>query len=158
MRILYHMKRRRTLLERYYIWRSIYWRWQRLLFPSPAEIRFLRLMGGKCTTFGRIQPAFVQFPLAIVWNSGKILRHAKMHRETRVGGYYADFGNDLNWFLEIDGTPFHRDVVADFDREVYMREFLRRQKKDMRILRIPAYKLWHQPDVVRAQVIKWLNA
>jgi very-short-patch-repair endonuclease len=146
-----------TLLDHYLRTRSKYWRLKRLWFPSPAEIRFMQLMGAKVVSIKRLKSSN-GFPMCIVIKRGRVLREAGMKRERRVGKCYVDFGNDIGWAIEIDGTIFHNDVVQDFDREVYMREFLRRQKLDLRILRIPAYRLWHSRAAVQAEVLEFLAA
>ena len=154
------MSRHVSIAQRYYRLRSQYWRAKRLLFPSPAEVRFMQLMGAHILTphIYKLRPINKNgFPLCIVISRGKILRQAKLRREVRIGRCYVDFANDLNWIIEIDGTPYHQDVVADFDREVYMREYLRKQKKDLRILRVPAPRLWHARARVQRDVIAFLN-
>lgn len=84
-----------------------------------------------------------------------------MRREYRIGKCYADFGNDINWIIEIDGTAFHRDVVADFDREVYMREFIRARSRgleDLRIMRIGAPRVYNDSARLQRDVLKFLLA
>jgi very-short-patch-repair endonuclease len=118
----------------------------------------MKLMGARLLTLGWLKSTATGFPFTFMWRRGKILRHAKLKREVRIGKCYVDFANDINWIIEIDGSPWHQDVVADFDREVYLREFLRRQKQDLRILRIPAPRLWHDSARVQRDVLKFLTA
>lgn len=118
----------------------------------------MRLMGAKLFTLGWLKSTPQGFPLTLVLSRGKILRRAKIKREVRIGRCWTDFANDLYWCIEIDGSPWHQDVVADFDREVYMKEYLLRQHKDMRILRIPAPRLWHDSAGVQRDVLKFLAA
>jgi very-short-patch-repair endonuclease len=155
------MRRGPTLLDRYYRLRSNYWRWQRLLFPSPAEIRFMKLLGAKVFTLPWLKLSKTGFCFTLVLSRGSQLRQAGMKRELRIGRCYVDFGNSLNWVIEIDGTPWHRDVVADFEREVYLQEFVRSQsrgREDVRIMRIPAARIWNNPRLVRHDVTRFLNA
>lgn len=113
----------------------------------------MKLMGAWLLTFN-VQAH--KGKLTIVLNRGKVLRQARMQREVWYGRYRVDWSNDLHWMIEVDGSQ--HDVVADFDREVYIREMLRRRKQDMRLMRIPAYRLWQQPSKVRAEVMRFLSS
>lgn len=116
----------------------------------------MRLMGAHCTTFNKLREPENHYPLAVVWSRGTILRRAKMKREVRYGRYFCDFANDLNWMIEVDGSQ--HDVVADFERELDMREMLRKRGQDMHLLRIPAYKIWNNPSAVQRDTIKFLSS
>lgn len=149
-----------TIADRYYRARSNYRRVKRLLFPSPAELRFIELMGGRVYRLSWLRDPATRFPAAIVWSRGKILRHAKMKREVRYGRYYVDFANDIHWVIEIDGSPYHQDVVEEFDREVYVRDFIRkvtRGSQDLRLLRIRAPRIWNDRNGLQNEIISFLN-
>lgn len=150
------MKRRITIADRYYRARSQYWRIKRLLFPSPAETRFIELMGGKVFIIDRLKSSS-GFPMAIVLSRGKILREAKMKREVRYGKHYVDFANDLNWIIELDGTYWHQDIVADMDREIYINEMLRKNPYGMRLLRVRAPRIWNDRTGLQNQIIDFLS-
>lgn len=150
------MKNRRTIADRYYRIRSNYYRLKRLLFPSPAEVRFIELMGGKVLKFTRLKSSN-GFSMVVVFRRSKILKQAKIKREVRYGKYYVDFANDLNWIIEVDGSPYHMDVVADMDREIYINELLHRNPFGMRLLRIKAPRLWNDKDRLQRDVLKFLS-
>lgn len=138
--------------------RSRYWRIKRVLFPSPAEVRFMQIMGAKITIIKRISSRPNNFPLVIVWTLGKALKNAQVKREVRYGKYYVDFANDLNWIIEIDGKAYHMDVVADMDREIYINELLHRHSPyGMRILRVPAFRIYNNPNRVQRDVLEFLT-
>jgi hypothetical protein len=137
------------MIKKYYRIRSRVWRMKRIIFPSPAELKFITLMGGKVW-----QSKYIKwpggFPLAIVFSKGKFLREEKVRREVRVGKYFIDFGNDLKYGLEIDGRSYHMDVVAQFDRDIYLYE------RNWKVLHIPAIWLWNNPNKVQQQVLGFL--
>ncbi len=141
------VRRPLTLLDRYYRLRSSYWRWHRLLFLSAAEIKFVMLMGGHVVTIPGIRTRRGS-NLTLVW-LGQTLRRYKFKREVRVGRYYADFCNDVGWTIEIDGRQ--HDVVADFDRDIYLRA------RCCRILRVPAYRLWNDPGRAYRDVLAYIT-
>lgn len=119
----------------------------------------MELMGARTIKIKFLRDSSTGYPLILVWSRGTTLRQHKMKRELRIGRCYVDFGNDLNWVIEIDGSAYHQDVVADFDREAYMREFIRQRSRnlqDLRLLRIPAARLWNDAPRVQQQVIKFL--
>lgn len=147
----------KKLVSTFYRTRSRYWRLQRILFPSPAEVRFIELLGGRVVTFNYIKSNKTGFPLALIVSLGRILKQAKFKHEVRYGKYYVDFSNDLNWIIEIDGYAFH-DVVADMDREIYIHEMLTRHSPyGMRILRVPAYRIYNNPSRVQRDVLKFIT-
>jgi very-short-patch-repair endonuclease len=118
----------------------------------------MRLMGARLFTLNLHRD---RNDLTLILSLGRILRRAKMKREVRYGKYYVDFANDLNWIIEVDGTYYHQDVVADQEREIRIREMVRvrsRNRLDTRILRIPAYRLRNAPAAVHADVMKFLSA
>lgn len=117
----------------------------------------MKLLGAKTFTFGSPKSTRKRFPLTLVLSRGHILQDAKMHREVRFGKYYVDFANDLNWIIEIDGTHWHMDVVADMDREIYINELVRKSPYGWRLLRIKAPRIWNDPAGVRAQVLEFIT-
>lgn len=144
------MESERTLIDVYLRWRSKYWRLHRLLFPSPAELKLIVLMGGKVLTFKWLKSTKTGFPFALVISRGRLFRHERVRREVRCGRYYIDFGNDIGRCIEVDGTAFHLDVVADYDREIYMTQ------RGWRLLRIKAPRIWNDPDRLQAEIVNFL--
>lgn len=140
----------KALISKYYRLRSSWWRWNRILFPSPAELRLIEIMGGKVVRFHGIKHPRTHYPLAWIRSMGKVLRDEKFGREVRCGKYFIDFGNDLAMGLEVDGAAYHRDVVAAFDRDSYL------YQRGWRVVHIPAIRLWNEPDRVQREVLKFL--
>ncbi len=126
---------------------------------SSAEVRFIQLMGGKVFTIHRIKHPQTRRPLRIVWTLGKTLGRENFKREVRYGVYWVDFANDLNRIIEIDGAAYHQDVVADMDRDIYIRQHCYRNARDReaRIMRIPAYKMNLQADIVQQNVLQFIK-
>ena len=123
---------------------------RRLFFMSPAEARFIELLGGHVIRIKRIKHPRNGFPLTIYWRMGKILGNEKFKREVRIGKYFVDFCNDLGWIVEIDGRDYHMDVVADLEREGYIIE-----RGFEHWLRIPAHRLWRDPAQVQRDTLKF---
>lgn len=115
---------------------------------TPAEARFVELMGGHIYRLKFIKHPKSKFPLVIFWRYGKILSHEKFKREVRIGKYFVDFCNDTGIVIEIDGQPYHMDVLADLERDGYLRE------RGHLIIRVPAHRLWRDPNRVQRDVLK----
>ena len=137
----------------YYRTRAKWNRRRRLIFPSPAELQLIELMGGRVVRFTFLQDPRTHFPAAIVLSMGPCFRAEKVHREVRLGRYYADFCNDLNRIIEVDGAQYHMDVVAEMDREVYLRD----KPYYAQILRIKAQDITRKPAIVQKRVLKFLT-
>lgn len=144
-------KSHRSLVDHYLRARSKWYRLQRLLFPSPAEIRFVELMGGRYVTFKKIRGGPNHFPLVLILSLGRELRAEHYRREVRVGKYFVDFGNDVGAAIEIDGRQYHMDVVADIEREMYL------YARSWRLLRVQAPRLWNDPKRVQRDVLKFIT-
>jgi very-short-patch-repair endonuclease len=142
-----------ALISKYYRYRSRYWQLQRLLFPSPAEVRFIELMGGRCTKIVHVKNHKTKFPLVIVWSLGKTLKRQNYKREVRYGRYYVDFANDLNRIIEVDGAAYHMDVIADMDREIDIKG----RQPDARFLRVKAYQLYNNSAEVQRKVLTFID-
>lgn len=141
----------RRLYFKYYKLRASYRRRRRLLFPSPAELRFVVLMGGKVLKIKRLRDPRTGFCFALIWRRPRIFKHEFVQREVRVGPYFIDFGNDIGRGIEIDGQDYHRDIVAEFERDSYL------YQRDWHLLHIQAYLLWQQPDRVQREVVGFLT-
>jgi very-short-patch-repair endonuclease len=144
-------------LERFERWyyrnRAKWGRRRRMIFPSPLELEFVELMGGKVWRSKRIRDRKRNFPLAIILSMGPVLGGENMKREVRYGRYFVDFSNDVNRVIEIDGAQYHMDVVADMDREIYLTS----KPYNCRILRIKTYEIRNQPDRVQQKTMKFLT-
>jgi very-short-patch-repair endonuclease len=138
------------LIRLVFAWR----RWHRLFFPSPAEVKFVRLMGGHALPLG-MRSRHSGFMLTIVWRGQTLKRHG-FKREVRYGRYYVDMANDVNWIIEVDGYDWHMDAAADRYREVRL-EALTAKPYGMRVLRIKAARLWNEPDKVRRDVLRFIS-
>ena len=157
-------KRHRRLMRAYWRYRALKWRIyktraayrkrMRLLFPSPAEVRFIELMGGKALTFKYIKSTKNRFPLTFILSLGKVLDRENVQREVRAGAMYIDFGVETPYYklgIEIDGKNFHRDIVREIKRDEYCAEY------GWKLLHIQADILYRQPYVVQQNVMQWLN-
>ncbi len=141
-----------TIVDRYYRARSRYWQYKRLIFPSPAEVRFVEIMGGRVWRWRR---------LALVVSLGRHLRGGNFRREVRYGRYYVDFANDLNYIIEIDGAKYHQDVVADMEREIYITDhcwkYAPAHGRQARILRVKAYHVYNNSRKVQDDVLNFMQ-
>jgi very-short-patch-repair endonuclease len=153
------------MIRAYYIVRARWFRLNRLLFPSPAELKLVEIMGGKIVAISFIRHPQTGFPLSFVLHLGKALSTQKFAREIKAGKYWLDFGNDILWGIEVDGKKFHRDVVREYDRHEYLTGFCDKKcKKDCqkhlnvgwRVMHIAAIRLWNEPAVVQHEVLKFL--
>jgi hypothetical protein len=145
-----NMKRQPTLVVKYYRWRSNFYKRQRLLYPSPAEVRLIRLMGGRVLSLPFIRHPQTGFPMAKVLSMGKVFNRELVQREVRVGSKYVDFGNDLKRGIEVDGQEYHKDIVVQVERDEYFARY------GWRVLHIPARDLWLHADKVYWQVLDFL--
>lgn len=153
------------LIEYYYLLRGKWFRLTRLLFPSPAEVRFIELMGGKVITFNFIKHHKTKFPLTITLHLGTALSRQNFKREVKVGKYWLDFGNDIKWSIEVDGRMYHRNVVKEFNKQEYLQGFCDRKcRKDCRrhlnqgwrVKHIEAARIFNEPNKVQREVLQFL--
>lgn len=113
-------------------------------------MRFVELMGGRVVRVKWLRDPHTKFPLAVVVRYGRLFRNERVRREVGCGRYWIDFGNDIKRGIEIDGHPYHQDVVSEFDREVFLREH------GWRLLRIGVSEMYRNPNLVQRQVLKFL--
>lgn len=123
-----------------------------MLYPSPAELAFIRLMGGRTIEFRRIRNRRTGFRLAIVVSMGKTLRRERVKREVRVGRCFVDFGNDIGRAIEVDGNKWHTDVVHEMERDNYLAQF------GWRVLHVRAPDIVRDPAKTRQVVHEFLSA
>ena len=129
-----------NLKSKLYKIRSSYWRYNRILFASPAEVYFIELMGGKCKVINNVRHRKTGFPMVIILSLGKYLKSENYKREVRVGSKYVDFGNDLQRGIEINGRQWHSDVVAEQKHRDYLED------RGWIILHIDVTDMYRQPS------------
>lgn len=136
-----------TLRRRFHYWLNNTRRNLRYWFPSPAEMKFVELMGGRVLRIRRLTGIGNHYPFAFVWWRGRFLRHEYMKREVRIGGMYADFVFETPHYrkcVEIDGREYHTNVVREQNRDDYL------TARGYKVMHIWAEDLWHKPtDVAR---------
>lgn len=126
-----------------------------MLFPSPAEVEFIRIMGGRVITFERLKHPQTHFPAVIVLSMGRVLRRNLVNREVRVGKHWVDFGAVTPYYkrgIEIDGEQYHNDIVAQIERDEYFANY------GWSVLHIKAVEVRNQPDKVQRLVLDFLSA
>lgn len=137
--------------QKYRIVRARWWRWNRLLFPSAAEVRFVEIMGGKFFTVSWLRHWQTKRPLTIIYSLGKVLESERFGREVFCGGrFWVDFANDIYMGIDVDGAAYHTDVVRQFERDSHL------YQRGYRIIHIPAVKLWNDPGFVQRQVLAFV--
>lgn len=147
------MKILERLKKRWWYAKKRFWRNSRMLFPSPAEVHFIRIMGGRAVTIDAVRYPTTKFPLTIIYKHGRFMRRNFMQREVRVGGFYVDFAfvdAYSNKAIEIDGSDYHKDHVREGERDDYLKA------RDWQVLHIAAMDLYRQPGRVQQRVINFL--
>jgi very-short-patch-repair endonuclease len=144
------------MVNRYRRVRARYRRAKRILFPSPAEVLLIRLLGGKAIVIDHIRGNRTKknpagFPLTFITTMGNLLGSENVRREVRCGKYWIDFGNDIRRGIEVDGEDYHQDVVYEQERSDFLR------KQGWLIFRIPGHRLYREPDRVAQDVIVFLR-
>lgn len=123
---------------------------ERILWPSSAEIAFAKIM--RCWVipipFLR-HPETGQWAVFIVMRG--VMRREHMQREVSARGYFMDFGNDIKRGIEVDGEPFHKDIVKDYERDQHL------AKDGWIIFRVPGDRLRRSPSRVRREVTEFLT-
>lgn len=149
-------KKRRGVRDRYLRARSNWRHIRRQLFVSPAETRFVRVMGGHAITVPliNVRTMYGRHPLTFLF-LGRVLRRELIEHEVRIGSRYADFATPNAAYLkviELDGKHHQMDIVADQEREDYLRQY------GAEIYRIQARRLWREPWKVRREVLRFLRS
>lgn len=142
-----------TLKQNIWYKKKAFWRNARILFPSPAEIHFVRLMGGRAVTIDFIRYPKTRFPLTFIYSRGRFLARNFMQRETRVGGFFVDFSFVDAYSkkcIEVDGSDYHTDKVREFERDNYLKS------RGWDVLHISAMDLYRQPGRVQQKVFNFL--
>jgi len=138
---------------RLYKWRAAWRKRRRLMFPSPAEVELIRIMGGKCIIIDHVKDRRTGFPLVIVTSMGRILKRELIMREVRVGAMYLDFAVATPWYkkgIEVDGKQWHQDIVQEQQRDDYLRQY------GWQLLHIQAASIYREPSLVQRRILKFL--
>src|SRR5260221_12599663 len=116
-------KQRRTIFDWYVRIKSNWRNWNRRLFVSPLEVRFVRIMRGHVLVVPFIQSWRTGFPLAVIWR-GKILRRELVRHQVRAGSKFIDFAVETPFYkrgIELVSKRWHGDVVAEQERDDYLK-------------------------------------
>lgn len=113
------------------------------LFPSPAELRIIEIMGGKVLRINRIISQRSGLPMAIILSRGGMLRREHFKR---TGDDLVLFSNDLKWGLAIQGAAYERNIIEAFERDQTLKE------NGYRIQYLPVRWLVNRPDLVRDRI------
>lgn len=139
---------------RIYKTRAAWRKRRRLLFPSPAEVELIRIMGGKYLTISWVRdPQGQHYPLTIVINMGQLFKREAIEREVRVGAMYMDFatvGLTYRKGIEVDGRLFHMDIVQEMERDEYVAGY------GYNLLHIRAAEIYRSPQIVQRRILNFL--
>jgi len=147
------MGRIKRLKFRLYKLKQAWRKRRRLLFPSPAEVELIRIMGGKYVTFSGIKDPKTGFPFTLILDLGTILKRESIAREVRAGAMYIDFatiGLSYQKGIEVDGTLWHMDIVKEQNRDDYLRQF------GWSVIHINAAEIYREPLRVQQRIINFL--
>lgn len=145
------MKRLRRIHSAFVRRRSAWRRRRRIVFPSPAELALVRLMGGRAITFPLLRDPRTHFPIALYVGLGRFLKSEGVAREVRVGSKYVDFGNDIHRAIEVMSDEWHKDIVAEQDRLEYLETY------GWQILYVWASDIRDRPALTRERVTLFLT-
>ena len=82
-----------------------------MLFPSPAEMEMVRILGGKVLTIQIVRHWHSGFPLAfIVWRP-RIFKAENVRREVRVGAMYTDLAQVTPYGIKAIEVDSARDAI-----------------------------------------------
>lgn len=144
----------RGLKYQFYKKRAALRRRRRLYFPSPAELRFVSIMGGTYKKYAWPKDPRTGFCFARITSLGTILNNELVQREVRAGAMYIDFAVCTTYYkkgIEIDGRAWHQDVLREQQRDEYVRQY------GFELLHIPAVDLTYKPQIVQRRVIDFLQ-
>jgi very-short-patch-repair endonuclease len=128
-------------------WRRLH----RLLFPSPLEAQFVRIMRGHTLTIPFVKSRRTGFPLTFIWR-GKLLKRELVKREVRAGSKFIDYAVVTPFYkrgIEIYSS-WHMDVVADQQREDYLKA------RGWKIMYVTS-KQMNEPKRLFADVLRFLK-
>lgn len=123
---------------------------RQLMFPSPAEVEFIRIFGGRYITFSRVKDPDTGYPLTIVTNLGVVLKRELIRREIRVGRYFIDFGQITPWDRRGIKIEDRLDVVKYQELDDYVRGL------DWSLFHLEAAAVFREPMRVQQRVLEWL--
>lgn len=138
---------RRELKQHYAtLWEWLRRRWKSL-FPKPAEVRLLQILGGSVIVIGSIRRN--GRPLTITLSRGRLLRSERFRRS--VIDDQGMLANDVRWAIAIQGKDYERDVIAAYEQDEQL------QAAGWRVRWIPEAWLWTNPSRVRKNVLQFLS-
>lgn len=108
-------------------------------------------MGGKVIEVDLVKEPLNGFSLCFVVSMGPVFKEERIEREVRAGAFYIDFGNDIGRGIEVDGRPFHGDIIREQRRDEYCGKY------GWMLLHIAAADLYARPEIVRNRVIAFLK-
>jgi hypothetical protein len=147
------MHQYRRLKFRIYKARQAWRKRRRLLFPSPAEVELIRIMGGKYIVLGWVKDPRTGFPFTLIWDLGTILKREGIQREVRAGAMYLDFatvGLRYRRGIEVDGLLFHRDITIEQERDEYVAKY------GYKLLHVQAAEIYREPARVQQRILNFL--
>lgn len=124
--------------------------WQRFkdgLFPHPAEVRLLEVLGGITVTIGRIQRG--GRPLTFILSEGKLLK-SEHFRRVAADNKTVLYMNDVQHVLAIRADDFKRDVIGEFEADEALRE------QGYRIRSIPESLIINNPRQAKLSIQKFI--
>lgn len=145
------MANKQKRVSAWYRWRASVRRRHRLLFPSPAEVQLIRIMGGKVIQVDLVREPINGFPLCFVVSMGDLFKRERISREVRAGAFFIDFGNDIGRGIEVDGKHWHGDIITEQRRDEYCGKY------GWMLKHIKADDLYRRPAYVRHQVQRFLE-
>jgi hypothetical protein len=143
----------KSLKFKLYKMRADFRRRRRLLFPSPAEVELIRIMGGKYISSTLLKDPKTKFPLTIITDIGTVFKRESIAREVRVGAMYTDFATvGLRYLkaIEVDGLAFHDDIVKEIKRDEYLKQ------RGWEIMHLQAASIYREPGMVQKRVLEFL--
>jgi very-short-patch-repair endonuclease len=146
--------RYRGLKYRLYVWRAWIRRQRRILFPSPAEVQFIILMGGRCRQIRWLKDPRTGFCFTRIKSLGTTLSKELVQREVRAGAMYIDFAVATKYYkkgIEIDGRAYHMDILREQQRDNYVAQY------GYKLLHIQAIDLRLRPQIVQRRVLDFLQ-
>lgn len=121
-----------------------------LLFPSAAEVEFIRIFGGKYWQTNLIKDRTTGRPFTLVLDLGVILKRELVEREVRVGRYFIDFGAITPYDRKGIKIEPRADIVRQQDDRDYFGSF------GWHLFHLEAASVFREPMRVQSEVLKYL--
>lgn len=144
------MKSYKKLKTKLYRTRTTWRKRRQLMFPSPAEVEFIRIFGGTYITLTYIKDPDTGYPLTIVTSLGTILKRELIRREITVGRYFIDFGQITPWTRRGIKIEDQQDIVREQQLDDYVRGL------NWQLFHLQAAAVFREPMRVQQRVLEWL--